>query len=42
MKRDGVDRMFPFAKRDITEWVSRYALKIINRGSYKVCRKLPH
>ena len=24
MKRDGVDRMFPFAKRDISEWDSRY------------------
>ena len=23
MKRGGVDRMFPFAKRDISEWGSR-------------------
>ena len=23
MKRDGVDRMFPFAKQDISEWNSR-------------------
>ena len=27
MKRDGVDRMFPFAKRDISEWCSRYEPK---------------
>ena len=27
MKRDGIDRMFPFAKRDISEWVSRYEPK---------------
>ena len=27
MKRDGVDRMFPFAKRDISEWGSRYEPK---------------
>ena len=24
MKRDGVDRMFPFTKRDTSEWGSRY------------------
>ena len=27
MKRDGVDRMFPFARRDISEWGSRYEPK---------------
>ena len=27
MKRDGVDKMFPFAKRDISEWGSRYEPK---------------
>ena len=27
MKRDGVDRMFPFGKRDIGEWGSRYEQK---------------
>ena len=27
MKGDGVDRMFPFAKRDISEWGSRYEPK---------------
>ena len=27
MKSDGVDRMFPFAKRDISEWGSRYEPK---------------
>ena len=31
MKREGVDRMFPFEKREISEWDSRYELKIINR-----------
>ena len=24
MKRDGVDRMFPYGKRDNSEWGSRY------------------
>ena len=24
MKRDGIDRMFSFAKQDISEWGSRY------------------
>ena len=28
MKSDGVDRMFPFAKRDISKWGSRYEPKI--------------
>ena len=32
MKRDGVNKMFPFAKRDISEWGSRYEPKIIYRG----------
>ena len=27
MKRDGVDRMFPFTKRDTSEWGSRYEPK---------------
>ena len=27
MKCDSVNRMFPFAKRDITEWSSRYEPK---------------
>ena len=27
MKHDGVDRMFPFAKRGISEWDSRYEPK---------------
>ena len=27
MKRDGVDRMIPFAKQDINEWGSRYEPK---------------
>ena len=41
MKRGGIDRMFPFAKRDISEWGSKYEPKIINWGSYKACRQLP-
>ena len=31
MKRDGGDGMLPFAKRDISEWSSRYEPKIIKR-----------
>ena len=27
MKHDGVDRIFPFAKRDMSEWGSRYEPK---------------
>ena len=27
MKSDGVDRIFPFAKRNISEWGSRYEPK---------------
>ena len=34
MKRDGFDRMFPFKKRDISEWDSGYEPKIINWGSW--------
>ena len=30
---DGFDRMFPFKKRDISEWDSGYEPKIINWGS---------
>ena len=41
MKGDGVDRMFLFAKRDISEWGSRCDQKITNLGSYKVFRQLP-
>ena len=41
MKCDGVYRMFPFIKRDISEWDSGYEPKIINWGSYKACRQLP-
>ena len=26
-KRDGIDSMFPFAKRDISEWDSKYEPK---------------
>ena len=32
MKFDGIDRMFPFAKRDISEWCAKYEQKIINWG----------
>ena len=32
MERHGVNRTFPFAKRDISELGSRYWQKIINRG----------
>ena len=32
MKRDGVDTMFPFAKRDISEWGLRYEPKYNYRG----------
>ena len=36
------DRRFPFAKRDISEWASRYEQKIINAGSLtNVCRQTP-
>ena len=27
MKRDGVDKIFPFAKQDISEWGSKYEPK---------------
>ena len=40
MKRVGVDRTFPFAKRDISEWGSRYKPKNNEPGSYKVYRWL--
>ena len=36
MKRDGVDRMFPFIKWDISEWDSGYEPKIINWGLIKL------
>ena len=32
MKRDGVDRMLSFAKRDISEWSSKYEAKKISWG----------
>ena len=38
MKRVGIDRMFPFIKRNIGEWGSKYEPKILTRGSYKVFR----
>ena len=43
MKRDGVDRMLPFIKRNISEWDSGYEPKIIggNWGSHKAYRQLP-
>ena len=31
MKRDGVDRMFLFAKQDISEWGPRYEQKMIRK-----------
>ena len=31
MKREGVNRMFPFAIQDISEWDSRYEQKKNNR-----------
>ena len=43
MKREGVDKMFPFAKQDISEWGSKYEpKKQLTWGSYKVCRQLSH
>ena len=42
MKRDGGDRMLPFAKRDISEWGSRYEPKIINRGILITFAGNPH
>ena len=42
MQRDGVDKMFPFAKQDINEWGSKYEQKkYLTTVSYKVCRQLP-
>ena len=38
MKRDGVDRMFPFAKRDISEWGSRCEPKNNYETSIKYVR----
>ena len=35
MTRDGVDRMFPFGKRDISEWGSRYEQKKTLIGDLK-------
>ena len=32
IKCDSVNRMFPLALQDISEWGSGYELKIINRG----------
>ena len=48
MNRDGVDRMFPFVKRD-SEWGSKHEPKkyLLGGGgggcggSYKVCKQLP-
>ena len=36
MKRDGVDRMFPLIKWDISEWDSGYEPKIISWGLIKL------
>ena len=41
MKRDSVDSMFPFAKRDISEWGLRYEPKKLTGGFNKVCRQPP-
>ena len=42
MKRDGFNIMFPFAKRDMSEWGLRYEPKNIQPGGlYKVCSN-PH
>ena len=39
MKRGGVNRTFPFPKRDINEWGSRYEPKNNYPGGLnKVCR----
>ena len=34
MKRGSVDRLFPFKKRGISEWSSRYEPKVINPGVF--------
>ena len=40
MKLDGVNRLFSFAKRDISEWCSRYEAKNNLPGVLnKVCRQ---
>ena len=42
LKRDGVNRMFSLAKRDISEWDSRYEPKNYQpRGLNKVFRQNP-
>ena len=40
-ERDSVNRMFPFAKRDISEWGSKYEPKnnSLRGGLNKVCRQ---
>ena len=34
MKRDGVNRIFPFAKRELVNGVQDMSQKVINRGGY--------
>ena len=34
MKRDGVDKMFPFSKQGISEWCSKYEAKICSMYKY--------
>ena len=41
MKREGVNRMFPFAIQDISEWDSRYEPKKQPDGLNKVCGEPP-
>ena len=42
MKRDGDNRMFPFAKRDISKWGSKYEPKNNSPGNLKnVCKQTP-
>ena len=41
MKREGVNRMFPFAIQDISEWDSRYEQKKQPDGLNKVCGEPP-
>ena len=42
MKRDGDNRMFPFAKRDISKWGSKYEPKNNSSGNLNnVCKQTP-
>ena len=42
IKRDSVNRMFPLAIQDISEWASGYGPKIINRGVLTRLAGNPH